>query len=198
MATSTRPNRSSDMITAQLIWARFVQVWKITTRTLLVISGVVGILIGGVAITSFARGEQMMIITSGSMEPSIPVAAVVYVAPLPSADLRVGDVITFGSAQGAALTTHRIIGIRSIDGAPFYQTQGDANRTPDPNLTPAGAVVGKVTMTLPFIGRVLDFASTLTGRLLLIVFPVLVLTGRQLGQHVRHDPKLQPAHATQP
>jgi signal peptidase I len=169
--------------------------WQVATWSLLAVAGLVGFLLGGVAIVSAVRGEQLMIITSGSMEPAIPVASVVFVAPTSFYDLTVGDIITY-APTGTTLTTHRIIETSRINGALFYRTQGDANRTPDPNLTHASAVAGKVTFTIPLLGRLLDVSSTIAGRFLLVVLPVLILTGRQLRSHFGHKRPLGSPHDT--
>ena len=157
--------------------------WRIATWLLLATAGLVGLAMGSMAIAAGVRGEDVLVITSGSMEPTIPVAAAIFVKPVNPRELAVGDVVTFGNASGR-LTTHRIVGSREIDGIAYYRTKGDANVAPDPNLVAAEAMVGRTTVTLPHMGRVLDFSSSLRGRILLILLPVLLLTWRQVRGHI--------------
>ena len=83
------------------------------------------------------------------------------------------------------MITHRVMGIEEIDGITYFQTKGDANPAPDPDLTPAEAAYGKVTLTLPRWGYVLTFAPTVWGKLLLIGLPLLILVWQEVHQLLR-------------
>ena len=69
-----------------------------------------------------------------------------------------------------------------MDGVPHYQTQGDANDTPDPDLAHPAAVIGEVTATLPLLGRLYHAVATFWGRMVLIVVPVMLLAFRELSE----------------
>ena len=71
--------------------------------------------------------------------------------------------------------------IKEIQGDTYFQTQGDANNTPDPNLAAGGSVFGKVTWTLPKFGYLIHFAATPLDKLAFIGVPLLIL----LVQEVR-------------
>ena len=82
--------------------------------------------LGGV---SFLMDGRTMVVTSGSMAPTIrPGDAVIIRGD--DDGYAVGDVVTFSGARGR-MTTHRVISVRKISGRTFLQTQGDANATPD-------------------------------------------------------------------
>lgn len=135
----------------------------------------VSVLVFAVGALPILAGMKTMVVTSGSMEPAIHVGDAVCVKPVPAESVQVGDVVTFGDAAGKGMVTHRVIAIKEIQGVTYLQTQGDANRTPDPNLTPLEAVYGKVALRLPMTGYLLHYASTPWGKLLLMGLPLGLL-----------------------
>jgi signal peptidase len=144
-------------------------------------------------------GRTMMIVTSGSMSPSIEVGDAVYVRDAGDAasSVEVGDVITYRKLNGAGMTTHRVIAHKWIDGQMFLQTKGDANARPDADLIPAGAVYGVVGMRVPNAGPALAFATSASGKLVLLGLPAVLLLISEIGRLVgRRSPArtaLEPA-----
>lgn len=113
---------------------------------------------------------EVKIVKSGSMEPAIPTGSLVFVRP--SESYAVGDVITFGRDTAAEIpTTHRIIGVDGAGSTIQYQTMGDANEDPDPRAIAPGEVIGKVFLSVPYAGYILDFARTPWGFALMIGIP---------------------------
>ena len=139
-------------------------------------------------------GFKTMVVTSGSMEPAIHVGDAVILRPTPPESvawqfkdgfIRTGDVITFTPLGGGGLVTHRVVDIKEIQGETHFQTQGDTNNTPDPNLAVGGAVYGKVTWTLPKLGYLIHFAATPFGKLTFIGVPLLILMGQEVRKLLR-------------
>lgn len=62
----------------------------------------------GTVIIMLIAGYKFMIVSSGSMEPTLPVGSLVIVTPCEYEDLREGDIVTM-DASGINLT-HRIVG----------------------------------------------------------------------------------------
>ncbi len=130
------------------------------------------------------HGQRLLVVTSGSMAPQITAGDAVVIRPLAAPELRVGQVVTYQAPQSDRYTTHRIVAIiqRYVvkDPGPydhpqyFVQTQGDHNRTPDPDLTPIGSIRGIVVQDLPGWGHFLTWAHTPEGRLILFG-PALLL-----------------------
>ena len=122
-------------------------------------------------------GLRTMIVTSGSMEPTIRAGDAFLMRPLSGGtSISAGDIITFRSDHNEEMITHRVKDVKQIQGETYYQTQGDANATPDPDLTSAQSVYGKKVLTLPKLGYFFYFATTtLWGKLLLVVAPLLIL-----------------------
>lgn len=119
-------------------------------------------------------GHRIYIVTSGSMEPAIPVGSLVIIRPQP--DYAVGDVVNFAQSGRSNVTvTHRIADIKNGEMAVEYVTKGDANEDPDSELVPATDVLGKLWVTIPYLGYVAQFAKTKFGLMFLVVIPATLL-----------------------
>lgn len=137
---------------------RFRAHWRVAGRlvrwTLLTLLALVA-----VGVTALAAlpvfGASLLIVTSGSMEPSIATGDGVVLVEASPGDIRPGDVISYQSYGAEHLTTHRVLSRHDVDGRLHFRTQGDANDAPDPDLAPADGVVGRVVFRLPGAGRVL-------------------------------------------
>ena len=122
------------------------------------------------------RGDRLLVVVSGSMAPTFRAGDVVVVRDPRASELRPGMVVAFhapGSPQ--RLTTHRIRSLRPRPSGLFLQTQGDANRTPDPDFTPAAAVVGVMGGHVPHAGVWLSRLQSPGVRLVLLGLPLLAL-----------------------
>jgi signal peptidase len=125
-------------------------------------------------------GYRTMIVVSGSMEPDIGVGDALVIHRQAPEEIRVGDVITFQPFGAQELKTHRVIAIERIDGHLYFQTKGDANDTPDPDLADSDAVVGTVRMHVPNVGRFLLYSTHPRVQLVLIGLPAFLLMLQQL------------------
>jgi signal peptidase I len=100
-------------------------------------------------------GTGFFFITSGSMEPAMPVGTLAFVVAVSAEKIIEEDVITFFSANGRSIVTHRVKAITGSEGNYVFTTRGDANNVDDP---PFGydRVIGKVMFSLtglsPFSG----------------------------------------------
>ena len=82
----------------------------------------------------------------------------VVVQHVSAGSVSAGDVITF-RAPNDTVVTHRVLG-RTAGDAPTFITQGDANPTPDPDMVPSAAVIGRVVFSVPCAGAALVALST--------------------------------------
>lgn len=96
------------------------------------------------------------IVMSGSMEPTIHTGGIAY-TDTGNTKLKSGDIITFRVSD--KLVTHRIV---RIDGSYIY-TQGDANGRTDPMPVKKDQVIGKVCMSLPYLGYLAAFIQSKQG-----------------------------------
>ena len=84
------------------------------------------------------------------MEPAIKRGQRVFVKPIPTEHIKVGDIITFYVGTNMTVT-HRVIEIvesESTYDGPWFVTKGDANTQADEHKPDAKNVVGKVILIL--------------------------------------------------
>lgn len=125
-------------------------------------------------------GMQRYVILTGSMTGTYDPGSLVYDREVPTASLRVGDVITYAPPAGASphkLVTHRIVAIgRTQDGARLYRTKGDANRTPDAwRFTLDRPTQARVSFGVPYAGYAISKLSDRHTRLYLIALPAVLI-----------------------
>lgn len=121
-------------------------------------------------------GNYALVVLSGSMSPQFDMGSVILVKPVEAEEIKMGDIITFkGFAGSEELTTHRVVGIHQKTDGPEFITKGDANRTDDPDPVPAKNFIGRVSLSIPYLGYFMNFSQTKYGLLLLIVVPGALL-----------------------
>ncbi|MEE1246189.1 MAG: signal peptidase I [Acutalibacteraceae bacterium] len=168
---------------------------KIFSRIMAVISVVIFIL-GLTIFVSVLRasagkapsvfGFSVLQVTSGSMEPEIPVGGIVVVRKVKPESLKVGDVISFYSNDvdiSGKVNTHRIFEIKqSESGEKIFRTKGDANEYADTAAVFEIDLVGKMILNLGSVGgSVFDVLRNPTIILIFIVLPLIFIT---LGEAV--------------
>jgi signal peptidase len=129
-------------------------------------------------------GQRLLVVTSGSMAPTISTGDAIVVRPVEPSAVDVGDIVTFTPPGERTRVTHRVVAIEQVDGERHFQTRGDANGSPDSDLAPGAAVEGRTVAVLPGAGRAL---LVLTGpaRWLLLTAAGLVLAVREGATVVR-------------
>ena len=119
-------------------------------------------------------GSSLLVVLSQSMEPAIPMGAVVISQPVPASDVSEGDVITYRSDEafgGEGLITHRVIGVDDRGAEVLFETKGDASDEPDIDLVPASVVLGRVWFAVPLAGFALAFVRTPLGFAVIVGMP---------------------------
>ena len=134
-----------------------------------------------------ALGYQRYVITSGSMTGTYDRGSIVYAREVPTASLRVGDVITYRPPPGVGpqgLVTHRIVSIgRDRRGSRAYATKGDANAVRDPwRFTLTRPSQARAVFHVSHVGYALAALGVREVRMLLIGLPALLIA---LGTLVR-------------
>lgn len=125
-----------------------------------------------------AGNIQIKVVQSGSMEPAIKTGSVALIKPASS--YKIGDVITFEGnfkdAKGQKVpTTHRIVDMKVERGSPVYVTKGDANEEQDAKEISHQKVIGKVLVSVPYLGYAVEAAKRPYGFLAIIVIPALII-----------------------
>jgi signal peptidase len=144
----------------------------------------------------FLAGYRPVVVYSGSMEPELGVGALAFVESVPSADVEVGDVLTFSDPrQPGRLVTHRVVeAVEREGGGNAYRTKGDANDAVDPWAIALPEQAGRLAFDIPYAGYPLWYAQTRevrTGLILLVAG--LVLAG--LLRAIWRDPEAREASA---
>jgi len=139
-------------------------------------------------------GSKAYIIASGSMEPAIPIGSIIFTKP--EDKYYPGQVISFTrtiaemlpvnqeiadtkniSDQEKIIVSHRIISVQNKNNEITYRTKGDANDKPDYNSIKTANIIGRVFLTLPFIGYFfILFQMSQYFRLYLVLLLIFVIT----------------------
>lgn len=117
-------------------------------------------------------GIYMFTIVSGSMEPTIQINDVVVVQKCEPSKLQEGDIITF--EQDGRTISHRILDITEEKGIIKFETKGDNNEIPDPDLVESRQVYGKVLFKIKKIGKIISYIQNLRGFINIVIFAIIV------------------------
>ena len=123
---------------------------------------------------------------TGSMEPAISVGSIVVIKPVDPETLKTEDIICFKLSEPTSIT-HRITNITSEG----FITKGDANEDPDQRIVKKENVIGKVILTVPYIGYIGYFVRTPIGFTLLIILPaslIIILEIRHIIKELKNKP----------
>lgn len=130
-------------------------------------------------------GYTLFRITTGSMEPTYPVDTLILVKKTDPSRIQTGDVISFYSSDPAldgAVNTHRVTGVQT-DGTHWsYKTKGDANNIEDAYSTSETALIGKVTGSSLFLGKL---ARLIVNPLLFIPVILIPLAVMLVGNTIK-------------
>ena len=107
-------------------------------------------------------------VATPSMAEEIPEGSLVFVRS--EAEYFADDIITAKLSNGNTFT-HRIIAVDNQTGLVY--TKGDSNPSPDPLPTPVADIIGKVVLSVPYLGLLaLNFNSR---TIIFVLAAVLVL-----------------------
>ncbi len=112
-------------------------------------------------------GIQTYVVTSGSMEPQIPVGSLVYVEKVEPTDIEEGDVITFYLKNTNIVATHQVYEVDAQN--QLFRTQGINNHDDDGNILHDAepvyynSLIGKMKYCIPVLGNVNRFCTTAPG-----------------------------------
>ena len=122
-------------------------------------------------------GYTPLVVKSDSMAPTFRAGDLIFIKKCDTSTLEEGDIICFHTIieNEYALNTHRIKSIETVGEARSYTTVGDNNNgVADLHVISDGDIVGKYVGHLQGVGRVMDFLSSSTGFLIVIVLPMLL------------------------
>lgn len=122
-------------------------------------------------------GYHMFHVISGSMEPAVKVGSLLYVHEEPAEEIEEDDIIAFySSLEDGGIITHRVVANNVVSGT--FKTKGDANDKEDPTPIAYENYIGKVTLTVPYMGKLLTLMTSFYGK---IAAACVVLLGAVLS-----------------
>ena len=110
-------------------------------------------------------GYEIYNVTSGSMEPTLPVGSVIYVEHVKPETIQSGDIIAY--YVDAVVVTHRVVENRFVEGV--FVTKGDANEMEDIGNTRYRDFIGVVKYHFPFLGNYLMIYSNPITKIYLMI-----------------------------
>lgn len=146
--------------------------WWLRRVVAIVLFAVVALVALSGVVVPAVTGASTFTITGRSMEPTIPLGSLIVTRPATSADVQIGDIVTYQVESGKPLVaTHRVVGMTFAEAGTRYITQGDANEAPDPDPVQIEQIRGTLWYSIPLIGWV-NFV--LTGSVRGWLVPVVV------------------------
>ena len=131
-------------------------------------------------------GYQIYHITSGSMEPEIPIGSVIFAKEIDPVELQPRDVVVFYGGQGAEATvTHRVVENQREDRKLI--TKGDANAGNDVLPVSYQNVVGRMELSIPKLGFAVPMFASTSGKLSLLAFLAAGFLFRIVGIRLMDD-----------
>ncbi|MCL5411651.1 MAG: signal peptidase I [Patescibacteria group bacterium] len=121
-------------------------------------------------------GYKFFTVMSGSMEPQIKTGSMVV--DKEEGSYRTGDVVTFKIRGGKDTVTHRVVETSSERTS--YEVKGDANNAPDSEPVIKSNVIGKVILSIPYLGYLIAFARTMPGLIIFVVIPTTIIIYTEL------------------
>lgn len=119
------------------------------------------------------------VVTSGSMEPKLPVGSLIYVKKVDSNTLTKDDAITFYMENSKIVATHKIYDINTKDNT--FITYGINNKDEkgniikDVNPVTKDRVIGKVIFCIPYLGYINMYLTTKPGIYIVLIVTILVI-----------------------
>lgn len=129
-------------------------------------------------------GHSLFRVVTGSMEPTIPVDALLITEEVDIEEIKEGDIVCFRSMETNMLgqvITHRVVKVIEQESGEIYlETRGDANPSSDGHYVTEKNLIGKVstyTKEGNIIAAVYATITTPFGFLAFVVFPILLVAG---------------------
>jgi signal peptidase len=149
---------------------------ELVKTVFLLVIVVVGTL-GGYGLFMVAMGTTtpLVVVTSGSMIPTLEQGDLLILQGRAEGDIAVGDIIVFTETGHDAPIVHRVVSIEEVEGEIRYFTKGDNNDYVDSGYRTYEDIVGVYVLKIPYLGHVSLFLKTTTGAVVAIILILLLL-----------------------
>ena len=145
-------------------------------------------------------GYTPLTVQSDSMAPTFSAGDLIFIHTCDPSTLKEGDIICFHTIidNEYALNTHRIKEIAAQGDVRSYTTMGDNNKgIADQHIISDGDIVGKYVGHLSKMGNVMNFLSSSSGFLIVIVIPMLLFFIYQVYNLIMISVRLKKAIAVE-
>jgi len=119
-------------------------------------------------------------ILGGSMEPTIMTGALIAMGKVAPEEVQVGDIIGFRVEGMDTPVCHRVIEIVGTEQGFGFRTKGDANEDPDTWIVKPENLIGRVAVSLSWLGYIAKFIKTPYGFGLLLGLPAVILIATEM------------------
>lgn len=149
-------------------------------KTVFLLTIVVFGTLGGYGVFMIAMGttSPIVVVTSGSMEPTIYRGDLLIIQARAAEDIHLFDIVVYQDTtyHTDGPIVHRVIEIEIIDGEYYYTTKGDNNAVQDPGVRTHDEIVGVVVLTIPWLGNVsLALRSEFGMVFIVIIFIAIII-----------------------
>jgi len=120
--------------------------------------------------------SPLMVVSSGSMIPTLNVGDIILVRGIDPSAVTVGTIIIFHSPYDYQMPiVHRVIAVTNDQNSIYFQTQGDNNPGPDGWRVPAEDLMGVYVAKLPYVGLIsLELRGPLGVTLIILLVALIV------------------------
>lgn len=128
-------------------------------------------------ISPSVMGYKLIVIESGSMEPTLKVWSMCYVKK--ESVIRERDIVTYITGKdNELLVTHRVVGVNS-DGT--FTLKGDNSNMEDKQAVSKEDIIGVTKFNIPYVGYCIKALSTIEGKLVAILALIILLAFSELA-----------------
>lgn len=130
---------------------------------------------------------SISIISSTSMEPTIPTGSIVITENNQNSNIKVGDIIAYPDPNNMhQLILHRVFKIIDEDSKISFITKGDNNPSLDNWTVHSSDIIGKANMYIPNLGYTINYFRTPQGYFIFVVLPTAVILALSLKNIINH------------
>lgn len=131
-------------------------------------------------------GWHMYNVISGSMEPALKVGSLIYIQEDLPEDVKEDDIIAFYSfPDDSSIITHRVVKNNVVSGN--FRTKGDANDSEDPMPVDYDFYIGRVKLSVPYMGAILTIMTSLQGKITAVCVVVLGVVLNLAGSRQKEE-----------
>lgn len=126
-------------------------------------------------------GHSMFRVVTPSMEPEIPVGAIIISQKTDIEDIKKGDIVSFVSLEAymnGRVVTHRVDDVKAVNGEVCLVTRGDANNSVDAYYVTEDNLVGRIIFNTDkdnFFIKAYEFITQKQVFFLIVILPMVII-----------------------